>query len=921
MKITKTDIDFILSQLTLPGNNPLNAPNGTIIDPTGIRDVRGIGNNVLNPTWGAADHLFPRLTNVDTSPSPVYLYSSNFSGTTPGSYAVRGTNLVDANPRLISNLVSDQSDLQPIDVQDNPSNPAGARLSPLTGTINPLPFSSYMTFFGQFFDHGLDFVHKGVDGAVFIPLLPGDPLYVEGSQTNFMVASRTNTVNVTIGQGSTNTLASELGLTDNGVPHFTAVTGAHFTGPSATASSAGGTLDINGAMIGIAAGSTAQNVVDAINAQTLTTNVIASLDGGGNLVLTPSVNQSVNTVSPYIDLSQAYGSSPSHSAFLKEYVVNVNTNVTSETGQLVSEANGSMPTWATIVANAAKIGITLHDYNVTDIPLLRTNADGSIYYDANGHAFLVAQDLTTGLIAFVSNTDKDTLSTSNLTLVTIGHAFLDDMAHPVSAALSSLDTHGDIIDTAANLLLDAHIIAGDGRANENIALTSIHEVFHAEHNRVLQDIRIQVLGLGTDSTGAVYNTPRADAASWTPEMFFQAAKLVTEMEYQHLVFGEFARKLSPNINAFAGYTLNIDPAITAEFAHAVYRFGHSMLTETVAMQSFNVSTGIATTDASSTNVITGSGIHTVANSNLVTIDISQSALVAGDHITISKVSASIGGLTAADLNGTFIITAVNTGHITIQVNSNASGTESGLSGDSDINVSLNQDSGLIDAFLNPLLFNHTVAGEVAIGSSQQVGNAIDEWVTGALRNNLVGLPLDLATLNIVRARDALVPSLNEVRLSLFNSTGMSSLTPYANWDEFGQNLLHPDSLVNFIAAYARDTILTSYTNTIGTHTNHLTAAFWNDISAGLATNVAAKAAYILANDLSSKAYWDDLQLHNAAAYGQALTDAANAALNDPLFMTDTVATDAAVIALNSIDLWLGGLAEAKSGRRHVGLHI
>ena len=46
-------------------------------------------------------------------------------------------------------------------------------------------------------------------------------------------------------------------------------------------------------------------------------------------------------------------------------------------------------------------------------------------------------------------------------------------------------------------------------------------------------------------------------------------------------FGEFARKLSPNVNAFAGYDVTIDPAITAEFAHAVYRFGHSMLTETV----------------------------------------------------------------------------------------------------------------------------------------------------------------------------------------------------------------------------------------------------------------------------------------------------------------------------------------------------
>ena len=32
-----------------------------------------------------------------------------------------------------------------------------------------------MTFFGQFFDHGLDLVTKGGTGTIFIPLQPDDP--------------------------------------------------------------------------------------------------------------------------------------------------------------------------------------------------------------------------------------------------------------------------------------------------------------------------------------------------------------------------------------------------------------------------------------------------------------------------------------------------------------------------------------------------------------------------------------------------------------------------------------------------------------------------------------------------------------------------------------------------------------------------
>ncbi len=56
------------------------------------------------------------------------------------------------------------------------------------------------------------------------------------------------------------------------------------------------------------------------------------------------------------------------------------------------------------------------------------------------------------------------------------------------------------------------------------------------------------------------------------------------MEYQHLVFEEFARKVQPAINPFEPFAFTqteLNPAVKAEFAHAVYRFGHSMLTDTI----------------------------------------------------------------------------------------------------------------------------------------------------------------------------------------------------------------------------------------------------------------------------------------------------------------------------------------------------
>ena len=72
---------------------------------------------------------------------------------------------------------------------------------------------------------------------------------------------------------------------------------------------------------------------------------------------------------------------------------------------------------------------------------------------------------------------------------------------------------------------------------------------------------------------------------WNGERLFQTARFGTEMQYQHLVFEEFARKIQPNVDVFFAttqvYDSDINPAIVAEFAHTVYRFGHSMLLDQV----------------------------------------------------------------------------------------------------------------------------------------------------------------------------------------------------------------------------------------------------------------------------------------------------------------------------------------------------
>ena len=136
-------------------------------------------------------------------------------------------------------------------------------------------------------------------------------------------------------------------------------------------------------------------------------------------------------------------------------------------------------------------------------------------------------------------------------------------------------------------LLDTHFAAGDGRANENIALTTIHQIFHSEHDRLIDYYTNPVDGVLTRPANAALlaDFQNVNPSSTNPETktftygerLFQAARFVTEMEYQHLVFEEFARKVQPAVRPFHLYHADIYAAIPAEFAHAVYRFGLSML--------------------------------------------------------------------------------------------------------------------------------------------------------------------------------------------------------------------------------------------------------------------------------------------------------------------------------------------------------
>ena len=712
---------------SLVGDGPNQIPragNGREL-PWGLRTVDGSCNNVFpiegRDTWGAADTEFPRLVPAKHR----------------GGYNNPNGNVVDPEPRRISNLIVDQTNRNPAAVEAAGTDVAAAddNGTLAIGNVAPdaglsAPFNSWFTLFGQFFDHGLDLVTKSKTDSVVMPLAADDPLVVGGRD-----------------------------------------------GDPAT---------------------TADNV-----------------PAGTPMILSRTVNsngrEATNTTTSYVDQNQTYTSHPAHQVFLREYA---DAAAPTETGGLLTGPGGGMATWDDVQAQASSmLGIELDDMDVLNVPLLVTDPYGHFTRGTNVRPRVVfaAGDQPAGASCTAPSggnvtcvgTPANPLDVTNA--VKTGHAFLDDIAH--AAVPNAAGTHNSV-------LLGQHFVAGDGRANENIGLTAVHHIFHAEHNRLQADIDGMIRG-----ANAVLTTEEATAwqnlnpnSGWGyGERLFQAARFVTEMEYQHLVFEEFARKVQPMVNVFGeegGYHPEVNAAIRAEFAHAVYRFGHSMLTETVARKRFD-----GTNDS---------------------LPLMSAFLNPNEFL--DGYTKDVDGTTVPD--------------------------------------------------------PEAAAGAIIRGMTRQTGNEIDEFVTEALRNNLLGLPLDLATINMARARDAGVPRLNEARRAFFAKSGNTALQPYESWADFGFSLKHRASLVNFIAAYGTHGTVTAETTVAGRRN---------------------AAALLLYGPAGADGVLEDIATtpENEAADNPTGTQPADASdfLNGTGTWADDPETGLPTTGLEDIDLWVGGLAE------------
>ncbi|MEO6092863.1 MAG: peroxidase family protein [Novosphingobium sp.] len=682
-------------------------------DPSGLRSIDGAFNNLLpgQNRFGSTDTAFlATLTGGYTSYLGQYLpapgetdsashsFASALDASThrfglaplaaqpdyaitqsPGTGTAIVHTVIDYTPRMISQTISSDAALAATGVATATDSFNGARyIGNLATTAGDASYSGWFVLFGQFFDHGLDFIDKGgnldsVTGkpaSVVIPLAASDPLY-----------------NLAPGHQMSLSRATVSGFAADGRPTY----GDH--------------------------------------------------------------------TSPFIDQSQTYGSRSAITDLLREWVEDPNHPGTYIPGMRMLDGHSLATAWqrwdgvAThqTLPTLDELRVAVHQTLNSTLGRTDISYADVLNYHGSGQPLLldikpVSDRIDTTSVLNVFGDGPNILQGIDLNTILV--LAKQDPSDPASPTLVLGVKPGADPALAAEALLQAmgaHYIAGDGRVNENFGLTSVHHVFHEEHNFQIDNLIStmgQALAAGTYSPARIHafqtavpgpgGTPLTDALgnyvdahgaiSWDQNRLFDAAKLIVEMEYQHIAVDQYSHYISPDLPDFETYDVNRDPSLSLEYSQAAFRFGHSQLRETI--------------DA---------------------ID-------------------PAGGITGKVMQ-----------------------------------------FALAQAFLTPEKFAEVGPGAIALGMSHQLGNEIDEFVTPALQQSLLGQPLDLPAINIARGRDVGLPTLNEARAQIYATqannayTLSGDLTPYASWNDFGANMIHPGSLVNFIAAYSFDGDLTAAT--------------------------------------------------------------------------------------------------------------
>jgi Ca2+-binding RTX toxin-like protein len=875
----------------IPGNSPGVIINN-ITSGFGLRNVSGLFNNLGNPSsydWGAIDHAFTRLSNSDYN-HDVHQNSTNpaFNGQIKVSFAeqqyvntlattswqnltalekalVQDSNwsqvidpvthsvdnakryanpfltVADYTPRLISQLVDSSvaGSISGVPVQS-----AMDRIEALApGTItdhttyvkngvtvnenfqrnaNTLggdpSLTGWNTLFGQFFDHGLDSIGKGGNkvnpngpGAkIIVPLATDDPLYNDNPALGSIVK----------------------------------------------------TLSISRATVSNPQQAGADGMFRT--ADDILSPGVDGIYGNADDVMGPTNPEYVNHVSPFIDQSQTYGSSEDVTNLLREWVKDPTTGQY-VLGMKLLDGNSLANSWTLNNPDGSIVQTkqTLPTINELRAYLLATGRDDLSWEDIgnyrvrDAHGKVLDRDPGTAGVQTVSTGDAllldmlprldaahlltdplvGTASHVNLLAsfnaahidrgsdtVSSSGVYISDYVNLQSGKPTALGATNEVL--VSEILLRSisdHYIAGDGRVNENFGLTAVHHVWHEDHNWQIDNL------INSIEQQQIADPTKTIAHAWQNMVAAVVGDVLTTGVTN--VSGHYQDVKGNYVDKAGKINWNQEKMFQSATLIVQMEYQHVAIDQYARGMSPNIPLFV---------------LYDSAVNPDVSLEYSQSAYRFGH----SQLRETIDTL---DPNGS-------------------------LSG-------MVKKFALEQAFLNPKGFAANGPTAIAQGMTRQVSSEIDEILTPALQQSLLGQPQDLAAINIMRGRDLGIPTLNNLRRNLSNGIAADlvtlqqklianpgdtvlqekidktislqlGLTPYISWNDFGKNLIHPESLVNFLAAYAFDgnldkssmVVKLGHGGTIASLNGAETLAYqslgWNDI-AGNANNARTQALKFL----------------------------------------------------------------------------
>ena len=238
------------------------------------------------------------------------------------------------------------------------------------------------------------------------------------------------------------------------------------------------------------------------------------------------IQEADNQTTPFVDQNQTYTSHPSHQVFLREYSAGrrrpCRRGRHRPAAMIDGVGGGNIGNWAEVKAQAPRHARhpawSTRTSSTCRCSRPTPTATSCAAPTASRRSMLATARLVSGE---PGGADRPAARCRT------DHEFLDDIAHnavPTRRAprcrqrsrwRRSMSADGPA-GTYDDELLDRHFVTGDGRGNENIALTAVHTIFHSEHNRLRATTSIDgVNGLTASSTRC---PDRRRGAAWLTTM-------------------------------------------------------------------------------------------------------------------------------------------------------------------------------------------------------------------------------------------------------------------------------------------------------------------------------------------------------------------------------------------------------------------